>query len=162
MSHFNVQFVVFFAGSLKWVGFWCKLKTVISGQCNYILNYLVFDDIVKHEIHPAFDVQNFKNNPKCHLLQSSHPWVLTFHQIISQQNGCKNCHRLGLWQLKTQQKEFCHCVAFGCWTFGPWPNYYYLTSHPWANILGANRKGFATFRGHFSWDRAASSGYFAT
>ena len=40
-------------------------------------------------------------------------------------------------------------VAFGCWTFGRWPNYYYLTSHPWANILGANRKGFATFRGHF-------------
>ena len=49
-----------FAGSLNLVAFLCELKTVISSQCNYILNYLVFDGIVRHEIHPAFDVQILK------------------------------------------------------------------------------------------------------
>ena len=49
-----------FAGSLNLVAFLCELKTVISSQCNYILNYLVFDDIVKHRIHLTFDVQILK------------------------------------------------------------------------------------------------------
>jgi hypothetical protein len=37
------------------------------------------------------------------------------------------------------------------WTFGQGPNYNYLTSHPsqyTTTAGGANRKGFATFRGH--------------
>ena len=49
-----------FAGSLNLVAFLCELKTVISSQCNYILNYLVCNNIAKYEIHLAFDVQILK------------------------------------------------------------------------------------------------------